>query len=334
MGSVSFLPEELTRADERSGLLELPPNHGGPLIELQGKVTVGPDPLGISGIHDGFRCRANCDRLRHIGVPILGDPGNLRRKTLHVVLLCLQCALGHEQRKIGVLHTELLDLAIEKTLDHFPHEICSRTQNIASRDLVILNKLCSCDHLRVPLRKIVILPFGDPLGVLFTRLHLGLGLSLGFRLGFGFCLRRRLATTCLGLQLQQYGHRSVDLSLGSFCSLQVPHLVPLSLHGRVHGACWLLLPLVLPTCLGLWFRLPLFPARRLHPSLLLQRQQFSDRSVDLGLGSLRCLQAPHFLGLRSDSSIRGRLRSSLGCSLRRRCLGGWLLLPSLSRRRR
>jgi len=48
---VPLLPQELARADEGRGVLELPPHHVGPLVEPQRQVTVAADPLGVVGVH-------------------------------------------------------------------------------------------------------------------------------------------------------------------------------------------------------------------------------------------------------------------------------------------
>ena len=43
--AVALLPQELARADEGRGLLELPAHHVGPLIQPQRQVAVAADPL-------------------------------------------------------------------------------------------------------------------------------------------------------------------------------------------------------------------------------------------------------------------------------------------------
>mmetsp|Transcript_6977 Transcript_6977/g.16127 ORF Transcript_6977/g.16127 Transcript_6977/m.16127 type:complete len:287 (+) Transcript_6977:397-1257(+) len=45
VGGVTLLPEELARPEEGRGVLELPPDHVRPLVELQGEVAVAPDPV-------------------------------------------------------------------------------------------------------------------------------------------------------------------------------------------------------------------------------------------------------------------------------------------------
>ena len=47
-GGVALLPQELARADEGRGVLELPAHHVGPLVQPQGQVSVAPDPLQVA----------------------------------------------------------------------------------------------------------------------------------------------------------------------------------------------------------------------------------------------------------------------------------------------
>ena len=47
-GGVALLPEELARADEGRGVLELPAHHVGPLVQAQRQVPVAADPLRAS----------------------------------------------------------------------------------------------------------------------------------------------------------------------------------------------------------------------------------------------------------------------------------------------
>mmetsp|Transcript_40359 Transcript_40359/g.96863 ORF Transcript_40359/g.96863 Transcript_40359/m.96863 type:complete len:200 (+) Transcript_40359:955-1554(+) len=132
VGGVPFLPQELPRADEGRGLLELPADHRGPLIQLQGQITVRPNPLGESGVHDGFGGWADSDGLSHLRRAVSCDPRHLRGKTLHVVLLRLQRPLGNEQRKIRILHPQLLDLCVEPLLDLLPNEEGPWSQDVAA----------------------------------------------------------------------------------------------------------------------------------------------------------------------------------------------------------
>lgn len=67
----------------------------------------------------------------------LGDPCDLGRKTLDVVLLLLEPRGGDEHREVGVLDAKLLDLGVEPSLDLFPDGVRLGAENVAARDVVI-----------------------------------------------------------------------------------------------------------------------------------------------------------------------------------------------------
>ena len=87
-----------------------------PLVELDGQVSVGLDPLGVGRVHDGLAGGTNCDGLRQFRFAGPGHPGHLRSEVGDVVLLFLQRRLRHEDGEVAVLHAKLFDLAIEKCL--------------------------------------------------------------------------------------------------------------------------------------------------------------------------------------------------------------------------
>jgi hypothetical protein len=54
VSSMAFLPEELACADEWSGVLELPSDNVGPLVDEKGQVAMRANPLCETGVHDGL----------------------------------------------------------------------------------------------------------------------------------------------------------------------------------------------------------------------------------------------------------------------------------------
>lgn len=54
VGGMSFLPQELAGTEERGRLLGFPAHDVVPLVQAQGQVTVGANPLGVVWVHDGF----------------------------------------------------------------------------------------------------------------------------------------------------------------------------------------------------------------------------------------------------------------------------------------
>ncbi len=83
---MAFLPEEFSGSDERSGVLEFPSDDVGPLVELEWKVSVALDPVGIGWIHDGLTGGSDGDGFSEVRFTRLGDPCNFRRESFDMVL--------------------------------------------------------------------------------------------------------------------------------------------------------------------------------------------------------------------------------------------------------
>mmetsp|Transcript_16181 Transcript_16181/g.33201 ORF Transcript_16181/g.33201 Transcript_16181/m.33201 type:complete len:762 (+) Transcript_16181:84-2369(+) len=158
VGRVSLLPEELAGAQEGGGVLELPADDVGPLVELEGEVAVGFDPVAEGGVHDGLGGGADGDGLGEGAVAGLGDPGDLGGEALDVVLLFLEAVLGDEEGEVGVLHVQLLDLDVEPVLNVLPYLVTPRPQDVTPGDVVV------ADHLAQDYD--VAVPHGEVLGLL------------------------------------------------------------------------------------------------------------------------------------------------------------------------
>ncbi|KAI3481826.1 hypothetical protein L1887_55534 [Cichorium endivia] len=186
---VTLLPQELSRAKERNGVLELPSHNVVPLVELQRQVTVTPDLLRVVAVHGGLTGRTHRKLLLQLVPATLGNPGDLSRETLDVVLLALQVCLGDEKREVGVLDTHSLDLGVEKIADFLPDHILSLGDRDTLGVLVILLLLAltllslallALALLLLRLRGLLLIP---PLLVLLGRLLGRLARLRGGRLG-------------------------------------------------------------------------------------------------------------------------------------------------------
>ena len=117
MRSVALLPEELSRANEGSGVLELPSHYVCPLVQREREVSVRMDPLGIAGVHNGLTGGPNGDGLLQVGLAGLGDPGDFGGETLNVIFLLAEGCLGDEHGEVAVGDTVLLEAGVEEALD-------------------------------------------------------------------------------------------------------------------------------------------------------------------------------------------------------------------------
>mmetsp|Transcript_19844 Transcript_19844/g.45749 ORF Transcript_19844/g.45749 Transcript_19844/m.45749 type:complete len:235 (+) Transcript_19844:1440-2144(+) len=205
MRRVSLLPQELARAQKWRRVLELPPHHIVPLVELERQISMRMDPPLKRWVHDRFGGGTDGDRLSEVAVAGLGHPCHLRREALHVLLLCLQLALRDEHGEVAVLHAERLDLAVEEIADRVPDRVRPGPEDVAARDVVELDHLRLDDDLLVPLGEVALLRVLEPFGVgaLDLAHHLGLrgrllrdGLAAAAAAGGGgpISRRRRRAT--------------------------------------------------------------------------------------------------------------------------------------------
>ena len=87
MGSVTFLPQELSGSDERCGVFKLPSDDVGPLVKFQGEITMALDPIGIGRIHDGLAGWSDCNGFGKITLARLSDPSYFRSESFNMVLL-------------------------------------------------------------------------------------------------------------------------------------------------------------------------------------------------------------------------------------------------------
>lgn len=105
---MTLLPKEFSGSNEGGGVLELPSDDVGPLVQLEGKVTVTLDPLGIGVVHDGFGGGSDSNGLLELGVAVSGDPGDFWGETFDVLLFLEQGSFGDEQGEVAVFDSQLL----------------------------------------------------------------------------------------------------------------------------------------------------------------------------------------------------------------------------------
>ena len=177
MSRVPFLPEELGSAQEKTRT-QLPADDVRPLIQKDGKITVGLHPLGIGCTDDGLGCRADNQRLGELTsgheFPVLefetvvGDHCAFLGESLDMLSLLLQVAQGNEEREVSVLVACRLEHSVERPLHPLPKSVTPRTDHHASAHLGILGHLRTPDDLLVPLGKIFFATRGNSVFVAFA----------------------------------------------------------------------------------------------------------------------------------------------------------------------
>lgn len=74
-----------------------------------------------------------------------------------MILLAFECGLGDEHGEVGVVHAEGGDGLVEEGLQLTPDEVAPGTQDVAARDVVVLEEFGLRDDLGIPLRGVLIL---------------------------------------------------------------------------------------------------------------------------------------------------------------------------------
>ncbi|KAI3476391.1 hypothetical protein L1887_62043 [Cichorium endivia] len=161
VGGVALLPEELARAEEGLRVLELPAHDAVPLVELERQVAVALDPLCVVGVHDGLGGGTDGDGTLEVAVAGLCDPSDLGGEALDVVLLALEHVCGDEHGEVAVLDADLLDLCVEEVLDGLPDKVGPGLEDVAARDVVVVEHVTLAQHLCVPLWEVASLADGD-----------------------------------------------------------------------------------------------------------------------------------------------------------------------------
>ena len=150
MGSVSFLPKEFTSSDEGSWMFEFPTNNVSPLIEFERQVTMTLNPVCVGRIHDCFTCWSNSDGFAEITASRFGHPGYFWCETFYMIFFNLQWFLWDKHREIGVFYTVSLNKLIKKDLNLFPNRVSPRAKDVATRNIVIIDKSWLDDDLLIP----------------------------------------------------------------------------------------------------------------------------------------------------------------------------------------
>ena len=131
-------------------MLELPPDHVGPLVQEHGQVPMGADPLGEGRVHNSLTCWSDGDWLLKLALSTLGDPSNLSCEALHVFLLLVEGFLSDKDWEVAILHANLLESHIHESLDLLPDIEGEGSEDVAAGDVIVLDHVGLGDDLLVP----------------------------------------------------------------------------------------------------------------------------------------------------------------------------------------
>ena len=143
----------------------LPAQDRAPLVVQLGQVPVGVDNVFIVLTEQGFRGGTDAVALLQLLAAAVGDPGALRGKALHMVLLLLEQGLGDQHGQIHVLVAGLLEPTVHLPLDVLPDGIAIGAVDEHALDGGVVDQFRLLAHVGVPLGE-VHLHVGDLLHLL------------------------------------------------------------------------------------------------------------------------------------------------------------------------
>ena len=161
---MALLPQELPVAQEGAAGL-FPAQDRAPLVVQLGQVPVGVDNVFIVLTEQGLRGGTDAVALLQLLAAAVGDPGALRGKALHMVLLLLEQGLGDQHGQIHVLVAGLLEPTVHLPLDVLPDGIAIGAVDEHALDGGVVDQLRLLAHVGVPLGE-VHLHVGDLLHLL------------------------------------------------------------------------------------------------------------------------------------------------------------------------
>ena len=166
---VTFLPQEFTGAQERTGGL-FPTDHAAPLVVQLWQVAIGFDDIFVVVAEQGLGGWTDAQAFLQLFGAAVGDPCYFGSKTFYMVLFLLEQAFRDEQRHCHVLVTGLFKFRIQDALDVFPDCIAVWTDDHTAFDRRIVAQFCFFDDVGIPFCKVDV-HRGDVIDHLFIVCH-------------------------------------------------------------------------------------------------------------------------------------------------------------------
>ena len=165
---MTFLPEELTGAEERT-CTHLPAHHVTPLVAHQWKVAPRLDPVLICVPDDGLAGRTDNQFFLQLGSginhhttlifsslqTIVGNHGAFLGKAFYMLCLFGEERLGDEQREVGILCTCLLEHQVKLMLHLLPDSVAIGFDDHTAAHCRLLSEVGLYDQVVVPLTIVV-----------------------------------------------------------------------------------------------------------------------------------------------------------------------------------
>lgn len=114
------------------------------------------DPVSIGRVHNGLTGWSNGDWLTEITVSWFSNPSNFRGEAFNMFLFDLERFPWDEHWEICIFNTICFDQFIEKDLNLLPNRIGPWTKNVASRNIVVIDKSWFYNNFLIPAWEILI----------------------------------------------------------------------------------------------------------------------------------------------------------------------------------
>ena len=111
---------------------------------------------GIEIRKQRFRRRSHAHALLQFLRTAMRHPGNLRRKSLNMILLLLKKALRNQAGKIDIFHAGFLESAVQLILYILPDRISRRLYHHEPLQLRVAGKLRLLHHIGIPLGEVLL----------------------------------------------------------------------------------------------------------------------------------------------------------------------------------
>ncbi|MPM58090.1 hypothetical protein SDC9_104919 [bioreactor metagenome] len=166
MARVRLEEMDLPDPDEGTGLLRLVTECVDYLVDLQGKVLMGPYPKREHGVHGRLTGRSDDQGDVELVVPGFGDPVYFGIEPFDVVLLLLELCLGDEKREADLVVPGVIQLIADEAVDgaHYLPSVGGPDVHPLDR-IALIGEPCLLDDVEIPFRIVLAVQWDHRLGL-------------------------------------------------------------------------------------------------------------------------------------------------------------------------
>lgn len=99
------------------------------------------NPFRKAWIHNGLRSGPDCNRFCEVIFTRTGYPSYLGRKSFNMSLFFVESIVADKHGEVAILDAHFLNSRVKECRNLFPDVKCGRSQDVAARNVVVLNEL-------------------------------------------------------------------------------------------------------------------------------------------------------------------------------------------------